>query len=90
MEAAGRIIEDILKYIKAERSVKSEDIKERFGLEEEDAKQIIQFLVNLRLIRMDRNEVLQVSKEDNMVKLNLIEGYDHIKITESGLGFLQL
>ena len=90
MEVAGRIIEDILKYIKAERSVKREDIKARFGLEEEDAKQIIQFLLKLRLIGIDRNEVLQVSKEVNIVKLKLIEGEEQIKITESGLGFLQL
>ncbi|GAI03978.1 unnamed protein product [marine sediment metagenome] len=90
MEVAGRIVEAILNYMKEGKSVKRADIKDKFGLEEEDAEQILQFLVTLKLIGIDRNEVLQVYKKVNMVKLKLMGEDDQIKITEFGLGFLQL
>jgi len=58
MEAAGRIVEEILKYIKEEKSVKREDIKDKFGLEEENTEQILKFLAKLKLIG-----------EDNQIKI---------------------
>lgn len=90
MEAAGRIIENLLRYIKEEGSVKREDIKDKFGLGDENSEQILQFLVTLKLIGIDKYEVLQVYKEVNMVKSKLIGGDDQIKITDLGLGFLHL
>lgn len=90
MEAAGRIIENLLRYIKEEGSVKREDIKDKFGLGDENSEQILQFLVTLKLIGIDKYEVLQVYKEVNMVKSKLIGGDDQIKITDLGLKFLHL
>lgn len=90
MEAAGRIIENLLRHIKEEGSVKREDIKDKFGLGDENSEQILQFLVTLKLIGIDKYEVLQVYKEVNMVKSKLICGDDQIKITDLGLGFLHL
>ena len=68
MEEAGRVVEEILKYVKKERSASREDIKDTFGLEEEKIEGILKLLVDLKLIEMD----------------------NQIRITESGLEFLQL
>jgi len=68
MEEAGRIVEEILKYVKEARSVSREDIKDTFGLEEEKIEGLSKFLLGLKLIEMD----------------------NQIRITKSGLEFLQL
>jgi predicted HTH transcriptional regulator len=68
MEEAGRIVEEILNYLKEEGSVEREDIKDIFGLEEEKIEEILKFLLDLKLIEMDCQ----------------------IRITKSGLEFLQL
>ena len=52
MEEAGRIVEEILKYLREEGSVEREDIKETFGLEEEKIAEIQEFLLDLKLIEM--------------------------------------
>jgi hypothetical protein len=91
METAGRIIEKVLKYINEEEgTVKREDIKDKFGLEVEDAERILQFLVTLKLTEIDNCEVLHVCKEVDMVKFKLIGGGAQLKITDLGQGFLQL
>ncbi|MCK4527878.1 hypothetical protein KAW18_10945 [candidate division WOR-3 bacterium] len=69
MEEAGRIVEAILKYLREEGSVRREDVKDTFGLEEEKIERILKFLLDLKLIEMNNNQ---------------------IRITESGLEFLQL
>ena len=53
MEEAGRIVEEILKYLKEEGSVRRENIKDTFGLEEEKIEEILKFLLDLKLIEMD-------------------------------------
>jgi len=52
MEEAGRIVEEILNYLKEEGSVSREDIKDTFGLEEEKIEGILKFLLDLKLIEM--------------------------------------
>ena len=69
MGEADRIVEGILKYIREEGSVKREDIKDTFGLEEEKIEEILKFLLDLKLIEM---------------------GCQRLKMTKSGLEFLQL
>ena len=69
MEEAGRIVEAILKYLREEGSVRREDVKDTFGLEEEKIERILKFLLDLKLIEMNNNQ---------------------IRITKSGLEFLQL
>jgi len=56
MEEAGRIVEGILKYLREEGSVKREDIKDTFGLEEEKIEGILEFLLDLKLIEMYNNQ----------------------------------
>jgi len=52
MEEAGRIVEEILKYLREGGSVEREDIKNTFGLEEEKIEEILKFLLDLKLIEM--------------------------------------
>ena len=68
MEEAGRIVEEILKYLREEGSVEREDIKDTFGLEEEKIEETLKFLLDLKLIEM----------------------HCQIRITKSGLEYLQL
>ena len=53
MEKVGRIIEDILRYIKEKRNVKREDIKDKFELDEKKIEEILKFLLNLKLLSMN-------------------------------------
>lgn len=64
MEEAGRIVEEILKYIKEEKSVRKEDIKDKFGLEEEKIERIQKLLLDLKLIEMnDRTKITESGLE---------------------------
>ena len=59
MEEVGKIVEEILKYlIKEEESVRKEDIKDKFGLEEEKIDTILKFLQDLKLIKMNNQIVI--------------------------------
>jgi predicted ArsR family transcriptional regulator len=53
MEEAGRIVEEILRHLKAEGSLRKEDIKDKLGVEEERIEGILQFLRELKLIEGD-------------------------------------
>jgi len=68
MEGAGRIVEEVLEYIK-EGGIRKEDINGKFGLEEGKVERMLKFLLDLELIEMNGEK---------------------IKITASGLEFLQL
>ncbi len=68
MEEAGKIVEELLNYLKTEGSVRREDIKDTFGLEEERLEGLLMFLRELKLIEMD----------------------NQIRITKSGLEFMQM
>lgn len=68
MKELGENVEEILKYLKEKRSVKREDIKDKFGLEKEKMEQILKFLLDLEFIEVN----------------------NQVKMTESGLDFLQL
>ena len=68
MEEAGRIVEEIIKYLKEEGSIEREDIKNTFGLDEEKIEETLKFLLDLKLIEM----------------------HCQIRITKSGLEFLQM
>ena len=59
MEEAGKIVENILNYlVKEEKSVRREDIKDKFGLEEEKIDAILKFLRDLKLTKMNDQIVI--------------------------------
>lgn len=70
MKEAGRVVEQTLNYLKEGGSVKIEDLKDKIGIEEKKKGALIDFLLTLKLIEIERN--------------------DYIRITGSGLEFLEL
>ncbi len=57
MEKAGRIVEAIVKYLDEEKSVRREDIKDKFDLEEEKVEAILKLLLDLQLLVQMNNEI---------------------------------
>ncbi len=57
MEKAGRIVEAIVKYLDEEKSVRREDIKDKFDLEEEKVEAILKLLLDLELLVQMNNEI---------------------------------
>jgi predicted transcriptional regulator len=61
MKEAGRAVEQILKYLKEEGSVNIEDLKDKIGIEEEKKGALIDFLLNLKLIGIERNNQIMIT-----------------------------
>ena len=61
MREAGRIMEEILKYLGKRGSVNKEDIKYRFRLEKEKNERILKFLLDLKLIEI-KNERIKITE----------------------------
>lgn len=61
MKEAGRAVEQILKYLKEEGSVNIEDLKDKIGIEEEKKGALIEFLLNLKLIGIERNNQIMIT-----------------------------
>ncbi len=61
MEEAGRVVEQTLNYLKAEGSVKIEDLKDIIGIEEKKKGALIDFLLTLKLIKIERNDQIMIT-----------------------------
>jgi Mn-dependent DtxR family transcriptional regulator len=62
MEEAGRIVEEILKYLKEKESVGREDIKDTLRLGEEKMEGILKFLLDLELVEMNEQKQIRVTE----------------------------
>ena len=61
MKEAGRVVEQILNYLKAEGCVKIEDLKDKIGIEEKKKGALIDFLLTLKLIKIERNDQIMIT-----------------------------
>lgn len=62
MKEAGRVVEQILNYLKEEGSVKIEDLKDKIGIEEKKKGALIDFLLTLKLIKIERNDQIRITR----------------------------
>jgi len=61
MKEAGRVVEQTLNYLKEEGSVKIEDLKDKIGIEEKKKGALIDFLLTLKLIKIERNDQIMIT-----------------------------
>jgi predicted transcriptional regulator len=61
MKEAGRVVEQTLNYLKEEGCVKIEDLKDKIGIEEKKKGALIDFLLTLKLIKIERNDQIMIT-----------------------------
>ena len=61
MKEAGRVVEQTLNYLKEEGCVKIEDLKDKIGIEEKKKGALIDFLLTLKLIKIERNDQIRIT-----------------------------
>lgn len=61
MKEAGRVVEQTLNYLKEGGSVKIEELKDKIGIEEKKKGALIDFLLTLKLIKIERNDQIMIT-----------------------------